>query len=438
MIQNEQSLLGCILLENDSLDKIYGYVKPEMFESQFNQDMYRVMLAKHDKGEPIELQGLAQALESIAMTQEQIVNVVTEMVVNTDSSLYIKSYADVLVKDWKSRECKKMFQSIDFSPNTIDDTIADLMTKFELLQENKKTPLKSLKSIVEKCKDNYFRDNKGVGDVKTGIFQLDEKLISLGKKDLTIIAARPAVGKSVFAMQIAKYNAQQGKKVAVFSLEMDDEQLYERLAVSECDINLTRLQRAKSFLQGEKESFNKGNAKLSEYNIDIASGSFTVNDIYALVKHQNYDLIIIDYLQLIEPDKKYRGNRTAEVGEISRGLKKITMRLGIPIIALSQLNRESASKKDKEPDMSELRESGSLEQDASNIIMVWNLNDDDNCIYKGVKIAKCRQGLKGKIGMKFDGDHMTFEPRMEDFWQVQKMAKENTQQKFDEIDGMFD
>ena len=438
MIQNEQALLGCILMDNDSLDKIYGYVKPEMFESSFNQDMYRTMLAKHDIGEPIELQGLAQQLEGIDRTQEQISENVKDILNSTESSSFIKGYADVLVKDWKSRECRKIFQSIDFTPNNIDNTIADLTTRLELLQENKKSPLKTLKSIVEKYKDNYFKDKKGTSDIKTGIYQLDEKLISLGKKDLTIIAARPAVGKSVFAMQIAKYNAKKGKKVAVFSLEMDDEQLYERLTVSECDINLTRLQRAKSFLQGEEDAFNKGNEKLSEYNIDIASGSFTVNDIYALVRHQNYDLIIIDYLQLIEPDKKYKGNRTAEVGEISRGLKKITMKLGIPIIALSQLNRASETKKDKEPDMSELRESGSLEQDASNIIMVWNLNDDDNCIYKGVKIAKCRQGLKGKIGMKFNGDHMTFEPRMEDFWQVQKMARENSQEKIDEIDGMFE
>ena len=98
----------------------------------------------------------------------------------------------------------------------------------------------------------------------------------------------------------------------------------------------------------------------------------------------------------------------------------------------------SAGSGDFQTILADLRESGSLEQDASNIIMVWNLNDDDNCIYKGVKIAKCRQGLKGKIGMKFNGDHMTFEPRMEDFWQVQKMARENSQEKIDEIDGMFE
>ena len=239
-------------------------------------------------------------------------------------------------------------------------------------------------------------------------------------------------------LQVAKENAKRGMKVAVFTMEMNDKELYERLLVSESDFELTRLKKAKEFLKGEKEQFIKANNKVENYPIYIASGDFSVNEIYRLCKHQNFDLIIIDYLQLLEPDKSYRGNRTAEVGEISRNLKKTAMKLKVPIIALSQLNRAVEGKKDKEPTMAELRESGSLEQDANNIIILWNLSED-NKMYKGVKVEKCRQGETGKVGMKFDGKHMTFTERMEDFYQWEKQAKSSSGFKpSDDLDDMFE
>lgn len=441
MLEVEQNILGAILMDNEALDKIYDTIRPEMFEHTLYQDTFREMLAMYDKGEAIDYLSLAQRLQGVERSEEfvkeQLYEITKAVFEETFTTNKITGYADVLIKDWQSREAKNVIDHVDFSPNNILNAIADVMSRFEALQEKKKTPLKSLKEIVEQHRDNYFKETKGQGDVKTGIYALDELLVSFGKKSLSLIAARPSVGKTAFAIQIAKNMAKKGKKVAIFSLEMDDSEQYERLVSAESGIDLTRLQKALQYLGDEEQKFNEGNEKLSNLSIDIASGSFSVKEIYTLIKHQNYDVVIIDYLQLIEPDKSYKGNRAAEVGEVSRGLKKIAMKLGIPIIALSQLNRESTQKKDKRPLISELRESGSLEQDASNIIMLWDLNDDDNCFYKGVEVAKCRQGKKGKIGMKFDGDHMTFEPRQEEFWKWEKQAKEHAKD-FETIDDIAD
>lgn len=442
MVENEQNILGAILMDNNALDKVYDTIKPEMFESGLYGDIYRNMLAMYDRNEPIDIVNLSQALEDKERTRqfidEQLGTIINKTFDEVFTAQKIKTYADVLVNDWRSREVTQLISRIDTTPKSINSTIGDIITSLEEIQESRKNPLMSLKDIVNKRKDEYFKDNEGKNGVKTYFYKLDEHLISLEKSTLTIVAARPAVGKSVLGLQVAKENAKRGMKVAVFTMEMNDKELYERLLVSESDFELTRLKKAKEFLKGEKEQFIKANNKVENYPIYIASGDFSVNEIYRLCKHQNFDLIIIDYLQLLEPDKSYRGNRTAEVGEISRNLKKTAMKLKVPIIALSQLNRAVEGKKDKEPTMAELRESGSLEQDANNIIILWNLSED-NKMYKGVKVEKCRQGETGKVGMKFDGKHMTFTERMEDFYQWEKQAKSSSGFKpSDDLDDMFE
>ena len=442
MIDNEQNILGAILMDNNALDKVYDTIKPEMFESGLYGDIYRNMLAMYDRNETIDIVNLSQALEDKERTRqfidEQLVIIINKTFDEVFTAQKIKTYADVLVNDWRSREVTQLISRIDTTPKSINSTIGDIITSLEELQETRKNPLKSLKKIVEENKDNYFRKDIVINDVKTCFYKLDELLGSLEKSSLTIIAARPAVGKSVLAQQIALENAKKGKKVAIFTMEMSDKELYERLLASHFDQGLARVKKSKGFLNGEDVTFKKVNEELVNYPLYIASDDFSVNKIYRLCKHQDFDLIIIDYLQLLEPDKSYKGNRTAEVGEISRNLKKTAMKLNIPIIALSQLNRAVEGKKDKEPTMAELRESGSLEQDANNIIIMWNLSED-NKMYKGVKVEKCRQGETGKVGMKYDGKHMTFTERMEDFYQWEKQAKSSSGFKpSDDLDDMFE
>ena len=207
--------------------------------------------------------------------------------------------------------------------------------------------------------------------------------------------------------------------------------MYERFVVSESGIGLTRLRRAVRFLGDEKERFDKANKTLEKAeNIVITSaGSKSVGEIRSESKHMDYDIIIIDYLQLLKADNTYRGNRTAEVGEISRAIKNLAMELNIPIIALSQLNRGSEMRETKEPTMAEIREAGNIEQDASVIILMWNLDENDRS-KKGCKVEKQRQGECGKVVMRFNGNLMRFE-------ETEESVKEASSWKSSDSDNPF-
>ena len=198
-----------------------------------------------------------------------------------------------------------------------------------------------------------------------------------------------------------------GKRIGYFNLEMPENQIYERFVSAVSGIGLTRIKRAINFTGDEKPRFDRANEILeTKDQIVVTTGSQTVNSIKSLCKNAGYDIIIVDYLQLIKPEGRYRGNRFAEVGEISHALKGIATDLNIPVIVLSQLNRASVGREDKEPTMSELRESGDIEQDASVIILLWNLDDEGK--KKGCKIEKNRQGKTGTVKMEFNGDQMKF------------------------------
>ena len=178
---------------------------------------------------------------------------------------------------------------------------------------------------------------------------------------------------------------------------------------------------------------------MSEYDVIISTGSKTVGEIRAESRHQRFDVIIIDYLQLIKSDRRF-ANRASEVGDISKSVKALATELNVPIILLSQLNRASETKDTKEPTMSELRESGDIEQDASNIILLWNVSESRK--YKGLKVEKQRQGENMKEGLKFYGEHMRFEERMEDFGKflsnVKRIEKGDGFKIFDGEETPFD
>lgn len=405
MTEAEFGVIGCVLIDNDVLNGIWRTLKPEMFSSEFAQDAYKEMLAMYDRNESIDPMSLSMVLESHKYTQEQISGLMKSCITETITSAMIKSYADAVVKEYKARTVKDMFQRASLKPCDIDDTICDLLTRLEHLQENKEVRMKSLKQIVEEKKGNYFNENVGEGGVRLGFAQLDDSVGKLEKGDITIIAARPGVGKSAIVTQILGDMGKRGLKVAYFNLEMSDDQVYERFVSRIAEIGLTRIKRAKAFLGDEEERFDRANEEMSDYQVGITIGPICPRDIKSECRHQGYDVIVVDYLQLLTPDSRC-GSRNEEVSAISRSLKALAGELKVPVIALSQLNRASEGKETKEPTMSELRESGALEQDASTIIMLWNISKDES--FKGAKVEKNRQGKKMREAMEFDGDHMKF------------------------------
>lgn len=439
MTEIEQGVLGCVMIDNSSLYDVYGKLKPEMFSSEFCRDCYAEMLAMYDRGENINLISMSQALENHKWDPEEIRKYLSQCVAATPTSVLIKSYADSVIKMWRSRTAKELFQRVSLAPKDIDTTIAEILVRFEELQSNTKVRSKSLKQIVAENKGKYFNEHVGEGLVKTGFYKLDNCLGGLEGGDVTVIGARPGVGKSAIVTQMIGQMARKGYKIGYFNLEMNDSQVYERFVSRLAKLSLTRVRRAKSFLGGEEAAFNKANEELSDYDVVISTGSKSVNEIRAESRHQQFDVIIIDYLQLIKADRRY-ANRASEVGDISKAIKALAMELHIPIILLSQLNRVSESKETKEPTMAELRESGDIEQDASNIILMWNLSEK-NRSYKGLKVDKCRQGEPMKEGLKFDGEHMSFDERQEEFEKflafVRKMDKGTDFVEVDESDTPF-
>ena len=409
----EQGVIGCVLIDNNSLYDVYNKLKPEMFASDFAQDCYAEMIAMYDRGENVNIISLSQALENRKLDPNDIRACLKDCISSAPTSVMMKSYADSVIKMWRSRKAKELFYHISFAPKDIDNTISEVLARLEELQGNKEVRSKSLKQIVKENRDNYFNENVGKNLVKTGFYKLDDCLGGLEGGDITIIGARPGVGKSAIVTQIIGQMAKKGYRVGYFNLEMNESQVYERFVSRLSELSLTRVRRAKSFLGGEEEAFNKANEEMAGYDVIISTGSKSVSEVRAESRHQRFDVIVIDYLQLIKADRRY-ANRASEVGDISKSIKGMASELHVPIILLSQLNRVSESKETKEPTMAELRESGDIEQDASNIILMWNVSDK-NRSFKGLKVEKQRQGETMKEGLQFDGEHMSFRERQESF-----------------------
>ncbi len=410
----ERQIIGALLMDRECIYKIYNILEADMFTSELLGRIYKEYQRGYDRHYDVNVAVLEQNLKSDELTSQIIMQEITECMTQTLTSIDVVTNANVVLSDYKARRLTKILNTIKVSPNDIQGQIRALQSEIEALQNNQDSKSQTLAEIVKENKDKYFKP-KDVTPIYLGFPKLDDLLGGLEGGDLTIIGARPAVGKSALVTQITSHLGKIGKRIGFYNLEMKPKQMYERFVVSESGIGLTRLKRAIQFLGDEKQRFDKANEVLEKQeNIIITStGSKTVSEIRSESKHMDYDVIIIDYLQLLKPDSTYRGNRTAEVGEISRALKNLAMELNIPIIALSQLNRTSEARDIKEPTMAELREAGNLEQDASVIILLWNLSEDDKS-KKGCKIEKQRQGQNGKVVLKFNGDLMRFEETEED------------------------
>ena len=405
----ERAVIGSLLMNQECIADVHSILEADMFTSSILGRIYKEFQRAYDNCYDIDVSNLEQNIRSDNIPSDLIINEIKECMINTITSAKVKQNAEVIVNDYKARRLDKFLNSIKVSPTNLKEQIMALQEELEVLQDKRQDKSKTLAEITKDNKDNYFKERE-VKPLYIGFDKLDNLLGGLEGGDMIVIGARPAVGKSALVTQITSNLAKQGKRIGFYNLEMQNKQVYERFVVSESGIGLTRLRRAIKFLGDEEERFNKANETLEKAeNIVITSGGAkSVSDIRAESKHMDYDIIIIDYMQLLKAETTYRGNRAAEVGEISRSIKNLAMELNIPIIALSQLNRVSEMKETKEPTMAELREAGNIEQDASVIVLMWNLDNEDKT-KKGCKIEKNRQGNTGKVVMRFNGDLMRFE-----------------------------
>ncbi|MBO5921922.1 MAG: AAA family ATPase [Bacteroidaceae bacterium] len=404
----EKHIIGSLLMDKDCMNNIYSMLEPEMFTSEILGKVYHEYQRAFDRGYVLTLPMIEQKLSSDNFPSDLIMEELRACLADTITSAEVAQNADVLVNAYKARRLDKMLSTVKVSPGNVKPLIRALTQELEALQKGETTQSKTLAEIAAENMDNYFKE-KETEPVYIGFDKLDDYLGGLEGGDMIVIGARPAVGKSAFVTQIARNLARKHKRVGFYNLEMQNKQVYERFVVNESGIGLTRLRKAIKFLGDEKERFDRANEMLAKAdNIIITStGSKTVGEIKAESRHMDYDIIIIDYLQLLKAESTYRGNRAAEVGEISRAVKNMAMELNIPVVALSQLNRASEGRDNREPSMAELREAGNIEQDASVIMLLWNVNEEDKSL-KGCKIEKNRQGECGKVILRFNGDTMNF------------------------------
>ena len=330
-----------------------------------------------------------------------------------DNTDYGITQDEAVRDDYKAAQVGKLLSGTRVTAAGVNEQIGQLLTELEALRDDKAAKAKTLAQIAAEYQNNYFCEHPD--GLKVGLPNLDDMIGGLEGGAIIVIGARPAVGKSALVTQITTNLAEQGKKIGFYNLEMSDKQMYERFVASQSGLGLTRIRRAVKFLGDEEKRFKMANNALAERsNIVISTGAKTVSEIRSESRHMGFDVIVIDYLQLIRSDTFYRGNRVAEVGAISKAIKALAMELNIPIILLSQLNRASEGRETREPSMSELRESGDIEQDASVIILLWNMSEEDRS-KKGCKVEKNRQGETGKMELRFDGDKMRFKDAGE--WQ---------------------
>lgn len=398
----EKQIIGSLLLDPTRIDDMQ-LINSEMFTDPMYGEIFS--LYAHAEGKEINHHSVISVIKSDCISEKAAMELLTEIINEHDSGISDEYACKNIYDAWRTRQLDNRLNNMRLDPNNLDNSIDDLKDLLDSLSRPAKTTGRTLSALTA-YKGDYFKD-RGEKRFTLGFTKIDKAIGNFDGGDVVVIAARPGIGKSAFSLQMIRKFGRDGFKVGCFNLEMAEKQIYERAIAAASGIDMTRIRLGINFLNDEKEKFDKGNEILAkETNVYTYTGSQTVNSIRTIQKIEKFNVIVIDYMQLLQPAVK-RNNRVNEVGDISRGLKAIATEFNIPVIALSQLNRASELNKDKEPSMSELRESGDIEQDASVILMLWNPKPEDDK-EKMIKVEKSRNGYTDRETLFFDGKHMTF------------------------------
>lgn len=419
-VEAEQSVLGSILIDGDAILKVGDFLKAVDFYRSQHADVYEAMLALHGQREPIDLVTLGDELRR----RDRLEAVggpgyLTSLMNAVPTAVHVEHYGRIVERKAVLRNligAAGRIAAVGYEEANDAEVAIDRAESilFEISQRRTDGGFESLSILLGQAYDRleYLHEHRGqILGVPTGLSQLDALLGGLQPSDLIILAARPSVGKTSMALNIAQHAAvRERRKVAVFSLEMSREQLALRLLSAETGINPRPLQTG--FVDETDWS------KIAQVMNDMASAPMWIDDSPALsvmelrtkarrleAEQQGLDLVIVDYLQLMQsstPNKD--NNRVQEVSDISRGLKQLARELKVPVVALSQLSRNVEQRGSAEPRLSDLRESGSLEQDSDVVIFLYRdgeQNPDAEVELVKAKVAKHRNGPIGEVPLQF-------------------------------------
>ena len=432
----ERAVLGALMIDKDAYLEVCDLLRIESFYEPRNQIIYDAIQKLATKENPVDILTVTDMLEKMGKLKEVGgPGYVAELSSMVASSANIEYHANVVAQKFLARQMINYVGVI--GKKTFDETydIKDVIQEaegrlFELSQKNMKKDYSVLAPIIGKAVkkiESAHSNTGGITGISTGFYKLDDMTCGWQDSDLVIIAGRPAMGKTAFALSLAKNIAADQKiPMAFFSLEMDDVQLANRIMSNACGINGKKLMSG----QLDREDWNrldKGLSILTEAPLYIDdTEQLSIMELRTkarrLVREKGVKLIMIDYLQLMTASGMKYNNRQEEVSLISRSLKGLAKELGIPVLALSQLNRGVDSREGaegKRPQLSDLRESGAIEQDADMVIFIHRpeyyqiLKSKDGTIdYQGkaeVIISKHRKGATGIITMDFIKDYTRFE-----------------------------
>ena len=428
-LEAEMSVLGSLMLDKDAIIKVADFLRPEDFYYKKHEDIYRTIEELFSQGEPIDMISVSSKLKAKNLL-EKIGGAayLTELINVVPTASHIITYGKIVQKKRILRDLISVGQDISLSGYEEEKESEDLLDNaerriFEITQKSMTQTFTSIKPCLKEAFERMEKISNKEGKlrgVSTGFYELDNYLSGLQNSDLVILAARPSMGKSSLALDIAKNVAlKENKPIGFFSLEMSNDQLVDRMISSEANVDAWKIRQGTLSSSGENNDFIKiqhALGTLSDAPIFINdTSSITVLQMRAMARRlksqHGLGLIVIDYLQLIEPSNKNIGS-VQQITEISRQLKGLARELNVPVLALSQLSRAVEQRTPSIPKLSDLRDSGSIEQDADVVLFIYREE-----VYrketpkKGIAeiiIAKHRNGPIGKLELFFDNSKSSF------------------------------
>nr|WP_150960428.1 replicative DNA helicase [Aneurinibacillus sp. XH2] len=418
-LEAEQAVLGAILLDSDALVTVMERIISEDFYSTKHQNIFDAMVELAEANEPVDLVTLTVRLQD-KQQLEQVggVSYLTQLANAVPTAANVDYYAQIIEEKSLTRRLIRAATQIASTGYSGSEAVGDLLSDaeqriMEISQRRSSSGFISIRDVLMEVFERVeflYQNKGGTTGIASGFHDLDKMTSGFQRSDLIIVAARPSVGKTAFALNIAQnVGIREKETVAIFSLEMGAAQLVQRMICAESNVDAGRL-RTGHLENDDWEKLTMAIGTMAEANIYIDdSPAVTVADIRAkcrrLKKEKGLGMILIDYLQLIHGRGRSGDNRQQEVSEISRTLKQIARELDVPVIALSQLSRGVEQRQDKRPMMSDLRESGSIEQDADIVAFLYrddyyNQDTEKKNIIE-IIIAKQRNGPVGTVELAF-------------------------------------
>ncbi len=421
-LEAEISVLGAILIDKDAINIASEILGPGDFYDNKNGTIFNAMLALYENRSPIDIVTLSSELKKLKASDGITSAYLTELVNSVPTASNVEQYAR-LIKDGATKR-RLIHLSAEITEDSFNqerelrDTIEKAESGIFSISQGNTTkgfiPIKqSLAASFDRI-DELHKKGEGLRGVRTGFADLDNMLSGMQASNLLILAARPGTGKTAMAMNIAQQIAVDNKTpIGIFSLEMSQEELVDRLLVGQADVDAWRLKTGKLSEQDfTKLSEAMGQLADAPIFIDDTPG-ITISEMRTKARRlqleHNVGLIVVDYLQLVNPGRKVE-SRVQEVSIVSQSLKNLARELKIPILALSQLSRAVEHRGEAKPQLADLRESGAIEQDADVVMFLYRADPDatGSPLPINLLIAKHRNGPTGEINLLFRGDRIKF------------------------------